>query len=213
MTSEQYIPTAADKALAAKARQLAASTPGVVSAEAVVAPDLSGCHRAVTVYHSGTATDAEVCSRLTSPAAASTLFALGLRELKASKVSRYPLFAVVDEADNWRTIGPFKTREAADRAIEDTENGAVVYCRQVRPSEVLPTWSSVADCRSIFDVAQAVDEAVDSQMLFLGAWQPERLCGFVFVDGDDGTLPTADTFADWADTHLRVEIYINEGDE
>lgn len=131
----------------------------------------------------------------------------------AMKQFAYPLHCVSRDdavATEDQYAGPFDSHDAAHEQLRDRSD-VVRRCRQLRPSEI----NAVIDLNgfSLRELVDTLDEIATSirDSLPECAWYTtDRL---VFIDGDDGTLPTAANYVEWVDTHLRIDAYICEGDE
>lgn len=131
----------------------------------------------------------------------------------------YPLFCVDDSSnDECPFDGPYTSHEAAAQNVK-TKAQVVRACRRVKPSDIrfdpAELLTELAECSHPFDaIVDALDEAVGAGMLPADAWCSWDAGVVHGADGaDTDTLPTAETFAEWIDTHLTVNAYICEGDE
>lgn len=84
----------------------------------------------------------------------------------------------------------------------------------MRPSEIAVDFDlALADCKTPSDVADVFDQAVtvngDMPEAAWYAWHGRVV--HLEIDGD--TMPTAENFKQWADEHLRADVYVCEGDE
>ncbi len=137
-----------------------------------------------------------------------------LGETLRSPAVRYPLHCVSRDdaaATEDQYLGPFDSHDAAHEHLRDRAD-VVRRCRQLRPSEI----NAVIDLNgfSLRELIETLDEIATSirDSLPECAWYPADQ-QIVFIDGDDGTLPTADNYCEWVDTHVRIAAYICEGDE
>jgi hypothetical protein len=128
---------------------------------------------------------------------------------------RYPLHCVCRDdatATEDQYAGPFDSHDDAHEHLRDRAD-VVRRCRQLCPSDVVVDHVDLIGL-PLRELIETIDEIATSTRSGLPecAWYLADQ-QIVFVDGDDGTLPTAANYCEWVDTHLRIDAYVCEGDE
>jgi hypothetical protein len=136
-----------------------------------------------------------------------------LGETLRSPTVRYPLHCVSRDdaaATEDQYLGPFDSHDTAHEQLRDRSD-VVRRCRQLRPSEVAVDHVELIGL-SLSELIDVIDECATNGNLPDAAWFLIA-SQIVFGDGNDGSLPTAENYVEWVDTHLRIDAYVCEGDE